>query len=528
MSNRKVIIIAGPNGAGKTTFAQSFLPAEANVPRFINADLIAAGLAPFAPETAAFRAGRLMLQEIDLCASRGEDFAFETTLSGFSYLRRIAQWRAAGYRVKLFFLSLPNVETAIERVASRVRQGGHDIPEAVIRRRFAAGLDNFHRRYKLAVDDWKKFNVPGSFKDQDIDFVNGVVWLRKTFDLTAEDATQDATLWLGAIVDGDEVYVNGTRVGQTGYRYPPRIYPVPANVLAAGENIISIRLTSYSSDPGFVRDKKYALTVGEKSIDLEGEWRYQIGMRADAMPASTTLHYQPGTLFKAKLAPAFPFNIKGVIWSQGESNVTRSAEYYSLFSDMIHDWRAHFNQGDFPFLYAQLANFLEPTSTPGESEWAQLREAQRQTLAVPNTAMAVTIDTGEWNDIHPLDKETVGERLALAAQKLAYGDKSVIASGPQVKSVKRKGKHLLINFDSVGKGLVTRDGELKEIAIAGADKKFVWAKAEVKSKQLRVWSEEVSDPVWVRYAWADNPEHANLYNSAGLPASPFEARVKAK
>jgi predicted ABC-type ATPase len=162
MSNRKVIIIAGPNGAGKTTFAQSFLPAEANVPRFVNADLIAAGLAPFAPETAAIRAARLMLEEIELSAGRGESFAFETTLSGLSYLRRIAQWRAVGYRVKLFFLSLPNVETAIERVASRVRQGGHDIPEAVIRRRFAAGLDNFHRRYKLAVDDWVLYDNTGA------------------------------------------------------------------------------------------------------------------------------------------------------------------------------------------------------------------------------------------------------------------------------------------------------------------------------------------------------------------------------
>lgn len=162
MPNRKIIIIAGPNGAGKTTFARSFLPAEANVPRFINADLIAAGLAPFAPETAAIRAGRLMLEEIDLCASRGEDFAFETTLSGLSYLRRIGQWRARGYRVSLFFLSLPNVEMAIARVASRVRQGGHDIPEPVIRRRFESGLDNFRARYKLAVDDWALYDNAGA------------------------------------------------------------------------------------------------------------------------------------------------------------------------------------------------------------------------------------------------------------------------------------------------------------------------------------------------------------------------------
>ena len=160
-SPRKVIIIAGPNGAGKTTFARSFLPAEAQLPRFINADLIASGLAPFAPETAALKAGRLMLQEIEQCARRGESFAFETTLSGLGYLRRIAGWRAQDYRVSLFFLALPNVETAIARVAARVRQGGHDIPEPVIRRRFAMGWNNFQRYYKQAVDDWALYDNAG-------------------------------------------------------------------------------------------------------------------------------------------------------------------------------------------------------------------------------------------------------------------------------------------------------------------------------------------------------------------------------
>ena len=160
--SRKVIIIAGPNGAGKTTFARSFLPAEANVPRFINADLIAAGLAPFEPESAAIKAGRLMLEEIDQSARRGESFAFETTLAGLSYLRRIEQWRAQDYQVKLFFLSLPDVDTAIARVASRVRQGGHNIPEDVVRRRFASGLENFNRHYKLAVDDWALYDNSGA------------------------------------------------------------------------------------------------------------------------------------------------------------------------------------------------------------------------------------------------------------------------------------------------------------------------------------------------------------------------------
>lgn len=151
---RKIIILAGPNGAGKTTFARAFLPNEAKLPRFINADAIAARLAPNAVDTVAIRAGRVMLQEIAASAERGESFAFETTLSGLNYLRHIGRWRAVGYRVSLYFLLLPNAETAIARVAARVRQKGHHVPDDVVRRRFVGGLENFHRHYKLAVDDW--------------------------------------------------------------------------------------------------------------------------------------------------------------------------------------------------------------------------------------------------------------------------------------------------------------------------------------------------------------------------------------
>ena len=159
--NKKIIIIAGPNGAGKTTFARVFLPQEAQCPRFINADLIAAGLSPFAPDAAAIRAGRVMLQEIENCAARNESFAFETTLSGLGYLRQIRQWRTRGYHISIFFLALPTVELAIERVAERVRQGGHHIPEAIIRRRFTAGKKNFEQRYRNTVDAWALYDNSG-------------------------------------------------------------------------------------------------------------------------------------------------------------------------------------------------------------------------------------------------------------------------------------------------------------------------------------------------------------------------------
>lgn len=159
--SKKIIIIAGPNGAGKTTFARSFLPEEAQCPRFINADLIAAGLSPFAPENAAIKAGRLMLQEIAECVRNGESFAFETTLSGLNYLTHIHHWREQGYRVSLFFLALPDAEVAIARVAERVRQGGHHIPEKVIRRRFVSGLRNFEETYKRVVDAWAIYDNVG-------------------------------------------------------------------------------------------------------------------------------------------------------------------------------------------------------------------------------------------------------------------------------------------------------------------------------------------------------------------------------
>lgn len=160
--DKKIIIIAGPNGAGKTTFARSFLPSEANCTRFINADLIAAGLSPFAPDLAAFKAGRLMLQEIALCVENQESFAFETTLSGLAYLKHISKWRALGYHVSLYFLALPTADLALKRVRERVIQGGHNIPEDVIRRRFVSGLANFELHYRFAVNAWAYFDNAGN------------------------------------------------------------------------------------------------------------------------------------------------------------------------------------------------------------------------------------------------------------------------------------------------------------------------------------------------------------------------------
>ncbi|MES2824598.1 MAG: sialate O-acetylesterase [Pseudomonadota bacterium] len=410
------------------------------------------------------------------------------------------------------------------------------------------GLKQRWSQASVPAAEWKPLQVPGFLREQGSSFTNGVAWVRKNIELSKTQAQKNATLWLGAIVDGDQVYVNGEQVGQTGYQYPPRIYALPKGLLKAGGNTISIRITSYSGNAGFVKDKRYELDLGDEKISLQGAWSYNIGAQTGGMETTTTLHYIPSSLFNAKLAPALPLGIKGVIWYQGESNTERgdaqgirrqpgdqcadescaasTSEYRYLLGDLIHDWRKQFKQGDFPFLYVQLANFSPSQPQPSESNWAKLREAQRQVLEVKNTAMAVALDVGEWNDIHPLNKQAVGERLALAALKQAYGEKSLLASGPRLEKIKSKDQTLELVFSDIGDGLVARDGELKHMAIAGADKKFVWAKTRMDKNNIIVWADEIAEPKWVRYAWADNPAGANLYNSAGLPASSFEAKVK--
>jgi sialate O-acetylesterase len=224
------------------------------------------------------------------------------------------------------------------------------------------------------------------------------------------------------------------------------------------------------------------------------------------------------------LAPLLNYTIKGVIWYQGESNTIRANSYQKEFTTLINDWRSKWKQGDFPFLYVQLSNYMKAHDKPTESDWAVLRESQTNSLTVPNTAMAVTIDIGEWNDIHPLNKKDVGKRLALAAEKIAY-NQDIEYSGPVYKSMKIKGDKIILSFTHADNGLMAKGEELKEFAIAGADGKFVWAKAKIEGNKVIVWNDAVASPVSVRYAWADNPEHANLYNVEGLPAVPFRTSL---
>jgi sialate O-acetylesterase len=276
------------------------------------------------------------------------------------------------------------------------------------------------------LDDsgWATMKIPGYWADTKLGPVNGVVWFRKEINIPAGIVGQKGKLILGRIVDADSVFVNGALVGTTSYQYPPRRYDLPPNVLKAGKNVIVVRLISNSGNGGFVLDKPYELQVGDKKIDLKGDWKYRLGAAMKPLADETFIRWKPLGLYNAMIAPLLDDRIKGVVWYQGESNADRPLEYRELFPALIRDWRSDWHEGDFPFLFVQLPNFMEARAQPSESNWALLREAQLKTLSLPNTAMAVTIDIGEWNDIHPLDKKDVGKRLALAAEKVAYGNEN--------------------------------------------------------------------------------------------------------
>ena len=390
------------------------------------------------------------------------------------------------------------------------------------------GLKNNWKNPELDDSTWKQMQVPGYWDNEELGYLHGVVWFRKEFNLSKIDG-KTAHIELGRIVDADSVFVNGNFVGTTSYQYPPRKYTFDTKFLKEGKNEIVVRVINNSGKGGFVTDKPYELVVGNQTIDLKGIWKYKLGAKMEALPSQTFIRWKPVGLYNAMIAPLTNYSMKGVLWYQGESSTKNPSEYGDLMETLITTWRAKWNQGDFPFLYVQLANFMNPNPEPTESNWAALRQQQKNTLAVANTGMATIIDIGEWNDIHPLNKYDVGKRLALQAEKVAYGEKNIVASGPLFKSMKKEGSKLILSFSDIGSGLISKDGKpLQEFAVAGKDGKFVWANAKIEGDKVVVWSDAVANPEKVRYAWADNPDKANLFNKENLPASPFEANLSDK
>ncbi|MFH6960631.1 sialate O-acetylesterase [Flavobacterium aquidurense] len=385
------------------------------------------------------------------------------------------------------------------------------------------GLKNNWKNADLDDTNWKTMNVPGYWADNELGSINGVVWFRKEFTHpTVKENT--AKLILGRIVDADSVFVNNHYVGTTSYQYPPRIYSLDASILKEGKNEISVRVINNSGKGGFVLDKPYELVLGNDTLDLKGLWKYQLGAKMLSLPSPTFVRWKPVGLYNAMIAPLKNYSIKGVLWYQGESSTKKPSEYFALMETLIANWRTQWQQPKLPFILVQLTNFMEPKSEPVESNWAELRQQQLNVLRIPNTGMAVTIDLGEWNDIHPLNKYDVGKRLSLQARKLVYREKNLIASGPVFKAMRQKENKLILSFTDTGSGLMAKEnGILKGFAIAGNDGKFVWANAVIEGDKVIVWSDVMINPSKVRYAWADNPVEANLYNKEDLPASPFEA-----
>ncbi len=379
---------------------------------------------------------------------------------------------------------------------------------------------------KLDDSDWTEMNVPGFWSEGPKININGSVWFRKKINVPKSLVGMSLKLWLGRIVDQDSVFVNGKFVGTTGYQYPPRKYVIAPSILNEGENTIVVRIINSAGKGGFVPNKPYFIAGEKDTISLTGTWRTKLGTAMPPLAGSTAIRFKPGGLYNKMISPLLTTSIKGVIWYQGESNASRADEYRKTFPALIVNWREKWKQGDFPFLFVQLANFMEKKTDPSESEWAALRDAQLHTLSLPKTGIAVAIDIGEWNDIHPLNKKDVGHRLAVNAEHLAYNYKKIVYSGPIYKSSKIVGDKIEISFSSIGGGLVAKDGDLKYFSIAGVDKKFVWAKAKIENDKVVVWSDDVANPTIVRYAWADNPEGANVYNKEGLPASPFTTELK--
>jgi sialate O-acetylesterase len=390
---------------------------------------------------------------------------------------------------------------------------------------------------KKAFDDsqWEQMSVPGAWEKQGLD-IDGAVWFRTSFDLPADWPEGPCVLSLGAIDDFDKTWINGVLIGETPDTVPnaatvPRSYPVSARILKPGKNTIAVRVFDQVGEGGFVGVPEVmrlrSLAETGRSIPLAGKWRYKVEWAVPSKPPTvwstrpqgSEVHNCATMLFNGMIAPLIPFAFRGAIWYQGESNASRAYQYRKLFPVMIEDWRRRW-KNDFPFLFVQLANYMARQKDPVENDWAELREAQTMTLGLAKTGMAVTIDIGDANDIHPKNKKDVGLRLALQARAKVYGETGLVYEGPRYNSMKIEGGKVRISFHSTGGGLTAAADGLKGFSIAGDDRKFVWADAVIDGDAVVVSSPSVAKPAAVRYAWEQNPP-ATLFNKEGLPASPF-------
>lgn len=378
------------------------------------------------------------------------------------------------------------------------------------------------------ADSYSSFNehmpLPQGWSGTTLSNLDGTVWFSTEIVLSDDPTGKQVTLSLGRIDDADITWINGIEVGRTDGYDKNRVYSIKDGILKQGRNVITISVSDYSGEGGIngQSDQLY-LAVDGVTYSLAKEWKYKIAVDSrkygyiDFGPNT-----YPSLLYNGMIAPLTELPIKGVIWYQGESNDYNPALYRTLFPNLITDWRARWNT-EFPFYWVQLANYKDIAKEPQQSKWAEIREAQSLALNLPKTSQAVIIDIGEAKDIHPKNKKDVGRRLALHALKNDYGQKDIVADGPTYKSMRVDKNKIIISFKNTGSGMIAKDnnGFINGFAIAGKDKKFIWAKAKISGNSVIVWNDSISHPTAVRYAWSDNPGNLNLYNKEGLPAYPF-------
>jgi sialate O-acetylesterase len=380
--------------------------------------------------------------------------------------------------------------------------------------------------------DWQEMQLPTYWQQAGVKF-NGILWFRKEVDVPAAWAGQELELGIGACDKSDVTYINNVQVGSVTMQERDdawslvRTYRVPAKLVRPGRNVIAVRVHSDifgggMTGPVDAMQLTCPAVQGAAPLPLAGLWRYAVEANYGqvVVPPQLGGWYCPSSHYCGMIAPLVPYGVRGAIWYQGESNVDRAAQYRDLFQALIRDWRTQWGQDHFAFLFVQLANIHPTLEYPASSPWAELREAQAAALELPETSMAVAIDVGEANAIHPTNKQDVGHRLACSALAAVYKVPDVPASGPLFASALSSGSSMRITFTHTHGGLLARGGCLTGFALAGADRHFVWAEARIDGDSVLVSSPAVAAPVAVRYAWADNPV-CNLYNGANLPAAPF-------
>lgn len=386
-----------------------------------------------------------------------------------------------------------------------------------------ASTETSWKEFSFNDASWPKMKIPGLWERRGAGNVDGIALFRKTFVVSARQAGKKAILYLGRIDDADETYVNGIRVGGLSDPQASRAYTIPAGVIREGNNVVAVRVEDMSGSGGIAgQPEQIRINISGMDLSLAGEWSYRIDSLS-RINSNVSPNQFPTLLFNAMINPLIPYAIRGALWYQGEGNAIRAYQYRKAFPLMINDWRKRWGLGDFYFYFVQLATYnANNGNSSNGSTWAELREAQTLTLTLPNTGMAVTTDIGNRSDIHPRNKQDVGRRLVAMALHDIY-EKDIVTSGPVYTSMKKESNKIVISFSHTGSGLIVKGkyGYLKGFEIAGADKRFYYAQAYVDGNNVVVYHKDVSNPVAVRFGWADDASDCNLYNKEGFPAGPF-------